>query len=85
MNRAERRWLKGAPGVMQHLARPNCSLCSGAVEWMGLGDAVDSFGADRVNLFLDALEIELSDDSEIDFWRCRKCGQTGAMAAPEAG
>jgi len=85
VNRAERRSLKGAPGVMQHLCRPKCPLCSGPVEWMGLGQAVDKLGVDQVNGFLDQLLGAITDDDELDFWRCRRCGHTGVLAGAEGG
>ena len=85
MNRAERRSLMGGRSVMHHLVRPRCSRCSGAVLWMGLGDAVDTLGVDQVNGFLDQMQGAITDDDVIEFWRCRKCGHIGALASLEGG
>jgi hypothetical protein len=81
MNRAERRSLKGAPSVVKQIVRPKCPLCSGALLWMGLGDAVDTLGVDQVNEFLDEMQGAITDDDVIEFWRCRKCGHVGALAS----
>ena len=81
MNRAQRRSLKGSPGVVKHLVRPSCPRCAGAVEWMGLGQAVDTLGVDQVNAFLDQMDGSITDDDEIEFWRCRTCGHVGALAS----
>ena len=85
MNRFERRALKEAPGLLQHMCRPSCPLCSGSVFWMGLGQAVDTLGVDQVNEFLNQLAGATVEGDELDFWRCRKCGHSGVLAAPEAG
>jgi hypothetical protein len=81
VNRAERRSLKGALGAVRQIVRPKCPACSGAVRWMGLGDAVDMLGVDQVNEFLDEMQGAITDDDVIEFWRCRKCGRVGALAS----
>jgi len=52
---------------------------------MGLGQAVDKLGVDQVNGFLDQLLGAITDDDELDFWRCRRCGHTGVLAGAEGG
>lgn len=81
MNRAQRRSLKGAPGVVKQIVRPWCPACSGVLLWMGLGEAVDRLGVDQVNEFLDEMQGAITDDDVIEFWRCRKCGRIGALAS----
>lgn len=65
------------------IMRPWCPECRGAVEWMSLGEACDSLGFAQVNAFLDMLGSSLDrgfeDDEEMDFWRCRKCGEMGVL------
>ena len=90
MNRAERRSAgkvpdgEYEPSGFARLARPACSQCSGPVEWFGIGDACDDLGLDQVNAFLDRLgSFDWSEEGpDLEFWRCRACGEMGMFANP---
>jgi hypothetical protein len=70
----------GPVGSLAQQMRPECSECLAPVEWLGLGDAVDVLGVDLVNEFLGRLNWD--GEVELDFWRCVKCGNAGALSAP---
>jgi hypothetical protein len=66
---------------LAQLVRPHCPECSGALEWFsGIGAAADGVGVDLVNQFLEMLGVSADSDG-LDFWRCRKCGEIGALAS----
>jgi hypothetical protein len=92
VNRAERRAARKKPEEAEYepsgfarFARPTCSMCSGPVEWFGIGDAIDTLGSDQVNAFLEQLgSFDFGPDGpDFEFWRCRVCGQMGMFASPE--
>lgn len=90
MNRAQRRSAKRS--VLEYepvnpfarMMRPSCSECSGPVQWMSIGEALDVLGVDGLNrLFPDGFEDP--DEVELDFWRCRSCGNSGVLGPAIAG
>ena len=90
MNRRERRAAgpeEYVPSGFARFVRPTCSECSGSVEWFAIGDACDALGFDQVNRFLDLLGSESFDTSEdgpdVEFWRCRDCGEMGMFASSD--
>ena len=93
MNRAERRAAakmpepdeEYEPSGFARFARPTCAECSGALEWFGIGDAIDTLGSDQVNAFIERLRVfDWSEDGpDFEFWRCRVCGAMGMFTSPE--
>jgi hypothetical protein len=92
MNREERRAARraGCGGEYEpvtpfaRVMRPQCSECSGPVQWMSLGEAGSVLGIGTVNRFFseasEAIGYQLDAGDLVDFWRCRSCDNSGALS-----
>lgn len=93
MNRAQRRLAASILGLppeehaemisiaFHRQMRPACSQCGAPVQWLGVGEALDS-GAD-VNGFLDRMDLPPAQLDGLEFWRCVRCGEVGCLGGIE--
>ena len=65
--------------------RAQCSACgSAAIDWYGLGDAVDELPGPVFDRLCSALDGLNPAEVEPEFWRCRNCQEAGVFLLPVA-